>query len=70
MDLAEELQGAKPSELLIEAARRDNTELLQEVLDGAGSEEEAAALLNSTKTVMGNYIYHEAALRGNCTSYP
>jgi hypothetical protein len=23
-------------------------------------------LLNETKTVLGNYIYHEAALRGNC----
>lgn len=59
-------QGAKPSELLIEAARRNNTDLLQEVIDDAGGPEKAAVLLNETKTVMGNYIYHEAALQGNC----
>jgi len=59
-------KGAKPGELLIEAARRNNTDLLQEVIDGAGSAEKAAALLNETKTVLGNYVYHEAALRGNC----
>jgi hypothetical protein len=60
-------KGAKPGELLIEAARRNNTDLLQEVIDGAGSPEKAAILLNETKTVLGNYIYHEAALGGNCT---
>jgi hypothetical protein len=61
-------KGAKPGELLIEAARRNNIDLLQEVLEGAGSSEKAAILLNETKTVLGNYIYHEAALRGNCIS--
>lgn len=61
----EEDDGASYGELLIEACRRNNTDLLQEVIDGCGSEEKAAELLNSTKTVMGNYIYHEAALRGN-----
>lgn len=61
----EEHDGAKPSELLIEAARRNNTDLLQEVIDNAGGPEKAAVLLNETVTVMGNYIYHEAALRGN-----
>lgn len=61
----EEAEGAKPGELLIEAARRNNTDLLQEVIDSAGSAEKAAILLNETKTVLGNYIYHEAALRGN-----
>jgi hypothetical protein len=39
---------------------------LKEVIDGCGSTEKAAVLLNETKTVLGNYIYHEAALRGNC----
>ena len=61
-------KGASPGELLIEAARRNNTDLLQEVIDGIGNAEKAAVLLNETKTVLGNYIYHEAALRGNCTS--
>ncbi|CZR51498.1 related to Drosophila ANK protein [Phialocephala subalpina] len=61
----EEHEGASPGELLIEAARRNNTDLLKEVIDGCKSEEEAAKLLNETKTVLGNYVYHEAALRGN-----
>jgi hypothetical protein len=60
------LKGASPKELLIEAARRNNTDLLKEVIDGCGSAEKAAVLLNETKTVLGNYIYHEAALKGNC----
>ncbi|PMD27629.1 hypothetical protein NA56DRAFT_141167 [Hyaloscypha hepaticicola] len=60
-----EHEGASPQELLIEAARRNNTELLQEIIDGCGSAEKAAVLLNETKTVLGNYIYHEAALKGN-----
>jgi hypothetical protein len=60
-------KGASSGELLIEAARRNNTDLLQEVIDGIGNADKAAVLLNETKTVLGNYIYHEAALRGNCT---
>jgi len=53
------------AEILIEACRRNNTELLTETLEGK-SEEEAAKLLNETTTVMGNHLYHEAASRGNC----
>ncbi|KAE9380362.1 hypothetical protein N431DRAFT_361961 [Stipitochalara longipes BDJ] len=60
-----EHEGASPKELLVEAARRNNTDLLKEVIDGCGSAEKAAVLLNETKTVLGNYIYHEAASRGN-----
>ena len=60
------VKGASPGEVLIEAARRNNTDLLQEVIDGIGNAEKAAVLLNETKSVLGNYIYHEAALRGNC----
>jgi hypothetical protein len=62
-------QGATPQELLIEACRRNNTDLLQEVIEGCASPEKAAVLLNETKTVMGNYLYHEAALAGNCAFY-
>ncbi|KAH8597924.1 hypothetical protein B0O99DRAFT_507766 [Bisporella sp. PMI_857] len=58
-------QGASAGELLIEAARRNNTELLEEVIASAGNEKEVAELLNKTKTVLGNYVYHEAALRGS-----
>lgn len=61
-------QGASPGEQLIEACRRNNTDLLQSLITAAGTPESAAALLNETKTVLGNYCYHEAALRGNCTS--
>ncbi len=53
---------------MIEAARRNNTELLQEVIDSVANPEKMAILLNNTKTVLGNHIYHEAALKGNCTS--
>lgn len=58
-------QGASAKELLVEAARRNNVELMQEVLEGK-SEAEAADLLNKTTTVMGNHLYHEAAAQGNC----
>lgn len=55
-------------EILVEACRRDNIDLLKETLEGK-SEAEIASLLNKTTTVMGNHLYHEAASRGNCTSY-
>lgn len=54
-------------EILIEACRRDNIDLMKETLEGK-SEEETAELLNKTTTVMGNHLYHEAAARGNCMS--
>jgi hypothetical protein len=63
-------QGASTGEILIEAARRNNTDLLEEVIAGCKSPEEAAKLLNETRTVLGNYAYHEAALNGNCMFYP
>ncbi|KAH6710937.1 hypothetical protein BKA61DRAFT_612710 [Leptodontidium sp. MPI-SDFR-AT-0119] len=61
----QEHEGASVGEILIEAARRNNTELLQETIDSIGDEDKVAKILNETKTVLGNYIYHEAALRGN-----
>lgn len=61
-------QGASVGERLIEACRRDNVELLDEIIaDYEGKEDELAKLLNNTTTVMGNHLYHEAALQGNCT---
>lgn len=53
-------------EILIEACRRDNIDLMKETLEGK-SEAEISDLLNKTVTVMGNHLYHEAASRGNCT---
>lgn len=61
----DEHEGAKPSEQIIEAARRNNTDLLNSVLAECTSPEAAAKLLNEAKSVLGNYAYHEAALRGN-----
>ncbi|KAK0656305.1 hypothetical protein B0T16DRAFT_316518 [Cercophora newfieldiana] len=60
----EEHEGATPGEQLIEACRRNNTDLLFEVLEDKG-DDEIAQLLNTTTTVMGNHLYHEAASRGN-----
>jgi len=60
----EEHDGASTSELLIEACRRNNTDLLSSLLADK-PDPEIAQLLNTTTTVMGNHLYHEAALRGN-----
>ncbi|EXF75296.1 hypothetical protein COL5a_006292 [Colletotrichum fioriniae] len=61
----EEHEGASVQELLIEAARRDNTELFNDVIAGIKDENELSRILNETTTVMGNHLYHEAASRGN-----
>ncbi|KAL2167980.1 hypothetical protein VTG60DRAFT_570 [Thermothelomyces hinnuleus] len=64
----EEHEGASTRELLIEACRRNNTELLGEILSSPplrDDEEATAELLNTTTTVLGNHLYHEAASRGN-----
>ncbi len=63
----EEHDGASIQEILVEACRRNNTDLLHELLEDKG-DDEIAKLLNQTTTVMGNHLYHEAASRGNCSS--
>ncbi|KAL7923426.1 hypothetical protein ACQKWADRAFT_289633 [Trichoderma austrokoningii] len=60
----EEHEGASIEEQLIEACRRDNVELLTELLEDK-PDSEITRLLNQTTTVMGNHLYHEAASRGN-----
>ncbi|KAJ3525084.1 hypothetical protein NM208_g11792 [Fusarium decemcellulare] len=60
----EEHDGASVKEILIEACRRNNTDLLTECLEDK-SDAEISKLLNETTTVMGNHLYHEAASRGN-----
>ncbi|KOS21150.1 Ankyrin repeat-containing protein [Escovopsis weberi] len=57
-------QGASVRERLIEACRRDNVELLHEVLAEI-PDANKPKLLNDTTTVMGNHLYHEAASHGN-----
>ncbi|KAM0439621.1 hypothetical protein ACHAPT_000713 [Fusarium lateritium] len=64
MGADEEHDGASVKEILIEACRRNNTDLLTECLEGK-SDPEITKLLNETTTVMGNHLYHEAASRGN-----
>ncbi|KAJ4416289.1 hypothetical protein N0V82_006819 [Gnomoniopsis sp. IMI 355080] len=64
MSNEEEHEGASVGEILIEACRRDNVDLMKESLEGK-SEAEISDLLNKTVTVMGNHLYHEAASRGN-----
>ncbi|KAI5867640.1 hypothetical protein GGS23DRAFT_592937 [Durotheca rogersii] len=60
-----EHDGASVQEQLIEACRRNNVELLGEIISQCKSDAEITDLLNNTTTVMGNHLYHEAALRGN-----
>lgn len=59
-------QGASKGEQLIAAARGNNTDLLKEIIASFSDAQELVDVLNNTKTPMGNYIYHEAALNGNC----
>ncbi|KAK1976694.1 hypothetical protein LZ30DRAFT_602950 [Colletotrichum cereale] len=61
----EEHEGASVKELLIEACRRNNTDLFNEVVADIKDEDELSRLLNETTTVMGNHLYHEAASQGN-----
>jgi hypothetical protein len=58
----------------MEACRRNNTELLQEIIDAAGAkrtgkqskEEAVATFLNAAKDGIGNYGLHVAASSGSC----
>ncbi|RPA81220.1 ankyrin, partial [Ascobolus immersus RN42] len=51
-------QGAKPSELLLEAARRNNPELLNTLLPASD------VLLNESRDALGNTALHLAAASG------
>ena len=55
--------GASPKEQVLEACRRDNVELLQEVLGGmkGQSKEQIAAFFNTTTDTMGNFLLHVCA---------
>ncbi|KAL9028138.1 MAG: hypothetical protein Q9196_003447 [Gyalolechia fulgens] len=64
-------EGATPRELVLEACRRNNTNLLSEVLTSIGSPEKIADLLNNAKDGMGNHCLHIAASYGsylNCAN--
>ena len=56
------VQGATPRELLLEACRRDNVELLNDVLHTSSSID----LLNTARDGVGNFCLHVAASYGSC----
>ncbi|KAG0675812.1 hypothetical protein C6P40_001552 [Pichia californica] len=61
-----ETLGASPSEQLLETARRNNTDLLQELLSKYQDKpQEAIELINSAKDSSGNGALHLAAKYGN-----
>ena len=69
-------QGATPRELVLEACRRNNTDLLQEVIDNfhkkspKTAEAELADLLNTARDGIGQGVLHVAAANGNCIILP
>ncbi|KAI1505934.1 ankyrin repeat protein [Biscogniauxia marginata] len=60
-----EHEGASVKEQLVEACRRNNVDLLSEIISNCKNDDEISDLLNNTTTIMGNHLYHEAALQGN-----
>ncbi len=63
-------QGASPRELLLEACRRNNTNLLAELLARFPTPDKIAHLLNTSTDGVGNYCLHVAAAHGACRSFP
>ncbi|TLD21870.1 hypothetical protein PspLS_08181 [Pyricularia sp. CBS 133598] len=61
----EEHEGASVQERLIHACRTNDVGMLEQIVEEIGDEEKVAKILNETKTVMGNHLLHEAALKGN-----
>jgi hypothetical protein len=68
-------QGASPRELVLEACRRNNTELLEETLKDLGAaasksgkkpEDHVADVLNNARDGVGNGCLHVAATYGSC----
>ncbi|KAK9462280.1 ankyrin repeat-containing domain protein [Lipomyces oligophaga] len=60
--------GARPSEILMEACRRNNVDLLQEVLgisNGSNPRLGAAELINNSRDALGNTALHVAASNGS-----
>ncbi|KAF7510642.1 hypothetical protein GJ744_006254 [Endocarpon pusillum] len=60
-------EGASPREQIVEACRRDNVELFQEVLGGMRGQpaEKIADFFNNTTDVMGNHLLHVCATYGS-----
>lgn len=60
-------EGASPRELVVEACRRDQQHLIEQVLDTMSekSNEEVAKFFNNVKDAMGNYALHICAMYGS-----
>lgn len=67
--LLTDLQGASPRELVVEACRRDQPHLIEQVLDSMNekSNEEVAQFFNGVTDALGNHALHICALYGSCT---
>ncbi|OXV08127.1 hypothetical protein Egran_04110 [Elaphomyces granulatus] len=60
-------EGASPRELVVEACRRDQPHLIEDVLTAMPekSNQEIAAFFNGVKDAMGNYALHICAMYGS-----
>ncbi|KAL8801507.1 MAG: hypothetical protein Q9182_004410 [Xanthomendoza sp. 2 TL-2023] len=58
-------EGASPREVVLEACRRNNTSLLNEVLASLKTPHDIADLLNTAKDGVGNHCLHLAASYGS-----
>lgn len=61
-------KGASPKEQIIEACRRDNVDLYNEVLAGmkGKSKEQVAKFFNEVLDTLGNHLLHICASYGSC----
>lgn len=64
-------QGASPRELVVEACRRDQPHLIEQVLNTMNeqSNEEVAQFFNEVTDALGNHALHICATYGSCTLY-
>ncbi|KAL4896583.1 hypothetical protein BDV59DRAFT_109317 [Aspergillus ambiguus] len=63
-------EGASPRELIVEACRRDQPHLVEQVLESFGddSNEKVAEFFNGVTDSMGNHALHICAQYGSCRS--
>ena len=65
-----DVDGASPKEQILEACRRDNVDLFNEVLQltsKGAQKEKIAEFFNTTTDTMGNHLLHVCASYGSCT---
>lgn len=66
--LIEYRQGASPRELVVEACRRDQPHLIEQVLEGMQEKTngEVAEFFNGATDALGNHALHICAMYGSC----